>query len=105
MTIHNEAEVKTWNENPMQFWQNQLHFAIWAASTGSVNRLLSDVSHLLDPYQFAYRAKSGVEDAKLSILNSTYKHLELPESYVRILLADFSSAFNTIQPYILLEKL
>ena len=70
-----------------------------------LNRLVSDVGHLLDPYQFAYRARRGVEDAKLCILNSVYKHLELPGSYVRILFADFSSAFNTIQPHILLKKL
>ena len=70
-----------------------------------LNFLMCEVSHLLDPYQFAYRARRGVEDAKLCILNSIYKHLELPKSYVRILFVDFSSAFNTIQPHILLEKL
>ena len=61
-----------------------------------LNNLLYNVNHLLDPYQFAYRARRGVEDAKLCILNSVYKHLELPKSYVRILFVDFSSAFNTI---------
>ena len=44
-------------------------------------------------------------DATLSLLNTVYNHLETPKSYVRILFVDFSSAFNTIQPHILLGKL
>lgn len=32
------------------------------------------------------------------------KHLECP-TYARLLLSDFSSAFNLIQPHILLKKL
>ena len=38
------------------------------------------------------------------MLNSVYKHLETPKSYARILFVDFSSAFNTIQPHLLLRK-
>ena len=53
----------------------------------------------LDPLQFAYRSGRGVDDAKVFILNTLYRHLE------RILFADFSSAFNTIQPHILANKL
>ena len=34
-----------------------------------------------------------------------YKHIDKPRTYCRILFVDFSSAFNTIQPSILLEKL
>lgn len=34
-----------------------------------------------------------------------YKHLEKPKSHVRLLFADFSSAFNKIQPHILIERL
>ena len=33
------------------------------------------------------------------------KHLENPAGYARLLFIDFSSAFNLIQPHILLEKL
>ena len=70
-----------------------------------IKYLLSEVSELLDPLQFAYRARRGVEDACITLLNNIYKHLENPESYVRILFVDFSSAFNTIQPHLLMEKL
>ena len=55
----------------------------------------------LDPLQFAYRSGRGVDDAKLFILNTLYRHLEGPQTHGRILFADFSSAFNTIQPHIL----
>ena len=34
-----------------------------------------------------------------------YKHLDSPGNYCRTLFVDFSSAFNTIQPRILIEKL
>ena len=59
----------------------------------------------LDPLQFAYRSGRDMYDAKLFILNTLYRHLEGPETHVRILFADFSSAFNTIQPHILANKL
>lgn len=59
---------------------------------------------LMDPLQFAYRARRGVDDAKIFILDSIHKHLELPDSSARLLFADFSSAFNTLQPHILATK-
>ena len=33
------------------------------------------------------------------------QHLQKAKSYVRILFGDFSSAFNTIEPYVLLKRL
>ena len=67
--------------------------------------ILSAAEPILDPLQFAYRAKRGVEDAKLFLLDKLYKHLELPQSHARILFADFSLAFNTMQPHTLAQKL
>lgn len=67
--------------------------------------LRSQVDHALDPLQFAYRELSGVEDAVLFMLHWAYTHLDYPESYVRVMLLDFSSAFNTIRPRILGDKL
>ena len=58
--------------------------------------MLPQVEHLLDPLQFAYRAKRSVEDATLSLLNVILEHLERRGSYARIVFVDFSSAFNTI---------
>ena len=59
----------------------------------------------LDPLQFAYKTKRGVEDAVLVFVNNALKHMKSPKTFVRILFIDFSSAFNTIQPHIMVEKL
>ena len=39
------------------------------------------------------------------LLNSLYHHLEGPLTLARLLIIDFYSAFNTIQPQLLVEKL
>ncbi|XP_055863995.1 uncharacterized protein LOC106080210 isoform X1 [Biomphalaria glabrata] len=67
--------------------------------------LLNDLCNKLDPLQFAYQKGKGVDDAILNILNCVYKHLDLPNTYVRLLFMDFSSAFNTIQLHLLIEKM
>ncbi|KAF7665153.1 hypothetical protein LDENG_00151510, partial [Lucifuga dentata] len=58
-----------------------------------------------DPHQFAYRANRSTEDAITLALQSTLSHLDQPGTYVRLLFIDFSSAFNTIIPDILIKKL
>ena len=55
--------------------------------------------------QFAYRAKRGVSDATITLLNLLFEHLNVSKKHARLLFVDFSSAFNTIQPHILVEKL
>ena len=52
-----------------------------------------------DPLQFAYKPNRSIEDAILALLHNTFLHANNPKSYVRILFADFSSAFNTIKPF------
>ena len=59
----------------------------------------------LDPLQFAYRTNKGIENAKLLILDKALKHLEKAKVHVKLLFADFSSAFNQLQPHILIERL
>ncbi|KAI4899250.1 hypothetical protein NFI96_000608 [Prochilodus magdalenae] len=63
------------------------------------------VQPLLDPLQFAYQPRLGVEDAIIYLLNRVYAHLDKPASTVRVMFFDFSSAFNTIQPALLGDKL
>ncbi|KAK3520977.1 hypothetical protein QTP86_031267 [Hemibagrus guttatus] len=60
---------------------------------------------LLDPLQFAYRANRSVDDAVNMALHFILQHLDSPGSYARILFVDFSSAFNTIIPALLRDKL
>ena len=67
--------------------------------------LKAEVNLSLDPYQFAYRQGRGTDDAINSITHFTVKHLECPKAYARILFIDFSSAFNTLQPHLLISKL
>ncbi|XP_078252377.1 uncharacterized protein LOC144592039 isoform X1 [Rhinoraja longicauda] len=52
----------------------------------------------MDPLQFAYQTRIGVEDTIIYLRNRVLSHLEKPDSTVRIMFFDFSSAFNTIQP-------
>ena len=67
--------------------------------------LLNEVGDSLDPFQFAYKAKRNVEDAVLCFCNTLLKHLDKQRTYARVLFIDFSSAFNTMQPHLLIEKL
>ncbi|KAK3508089.1 hypothetical protein QTP70_013446 [Hemibagrus guttatus] len=67
---------------------------------------LKDITDpLLDPLQFAYRANRSVDDAVNMALHFILQHLNSPGSYARILFVDFSSAFNTIIPALLRDKL
>nr|KAG5700341.1 hypothetical protein BaRGS_029593 [Batillaria attramentaria] len=68
-------------------------------------RLTNETQDLFDPLQFAYRRGRSVEDAVITLLHDTVTHLEQPKSYARILYVDFSSAFNTIQPHLMVQKL
>ena len=67
--------------------------------------LKSQVAEKLDPFQFSYRAKRGTDDACLTLLNYLSKHLSGNHTYARILMIDFSSAFNSIEPFVLLKRL
>ncbi|KAK3547774.1 hypothetical protein QTP86_029917 [Hemibagrus guttatus] len=67
---------------------------------------LKDITDpLLDPLQFAYKANRSVDDAVNMALHFILQHLDSPASYARILFVDFSSAFNTIVPALLRDKL
>ena len=69
------------------------------------NKLTASLADRMDPLQFAYKAKRGVEDATLTLLDLILSHMDSSGNFVRILFMDFSSAFNTIQPHILLKRL
>ncbi len=59
----------------------------------------------LDPLQFAYRPNRSTDDCNFLTLHLALTHLENKDSYVRMLFIDFSSAFNTIIPQQLINKL
>lgn len=58
-----------------------------------------------DPHQFAYRANRSTEDAIALALNVALSHLEHSGNCVRMLFIDYSSAFNTVVPDLLMEKM
>ena len=70
-----------------------------------LGRLQLQTQHALDPLQFAYKQNRSTDDATLTLLHNAYTHLDTPKSFVRILFIDFSSAFNTIQPHLMILKL
>ena len=70
-----------------------------------LKHLLNYSSSHIDPLQFAYRSKRGVEDAVLLYLHKMYSHLDKSKTYVRSTFVDFSSAFNTIVTHLLTKKL
>ncbi|KAI4873724.1 hypothetical protein NFI96_000464 [Prochilodus magdalenae] len=70
-----------------------------------LEQLRPTVQPLLDPLQFAYQPRLGVEDAIIYLLNRVYAHLDKPASTVRVMFFDFSSVFNTIRPALLGDKL
>eukprot|EP00061_Rhincodon_typus_P009646 g33302.t1 len=58
-----------------------------------------------DPLQFAYRRNRSTEDAISRALHSSLEHLDKKDTYIRLLLVDYSSAFNTIIPSRLIANL
>ncbi|KAK3561941.1 hypothetical protein QTP86_019064 [Hemibagrus guttatus] len=59
----------------------------------------------LDPMQFACHPNRSTVDAITTTLHLALTHLDNKDSYVRMLFIDYSSAFNTIIPQHLTEKL
>ena len=59
----------------------------------------------MDTYQFAYTEHRSVDDATIACVHHITEHLDKPKNYARALFIDFSSAFNTILPDILMQKL
>ena len=58
-----------------------------------------------DSLQFAYHPNRSTDDAISIALNTAFSHLDKRNTYVRILLIDYSSGFNTIVPTKLIAKL
>lgn len=67
--------------------------------------LLEYVASSQDNHQYAYKSKRSTKDACIVLDYLIRKHLDEPRSYARILFIDYSSAFNTILPDVLINKL
>ncbi len=68
--------------------------------------ICSSIPATLDPLQFAYRLNRSTDDAISQVLHSSLTHIDSKNgNYVRLLFIDYSSAFNTIVPTKLADKL
>ncbi len=70
-----------------------------------MQKIKTSLPNTLDLLQFAYRPNRSTDDAISTTLHLALTHLENKDSYVRMLFIDFSSAFNTIIPQQLINKL
>ncbi len=70
-----------------------------------MHNIKNNLPNTLDPLQFAYCPNRSTDDAISSTLHLALTHLENKDLYVRMLFIDFSSAFNTIIPQQLINKL
>ena len=67
-----------------------------------INNIISDT---LDPLQFAYRLNRSTGDAISITLHPALHHLDKRNTYVGMLLIDYSAALNTLVPSKLITKL
>jgi hypothetical protein len=70
-----------------------------------LKQLTAQTSSQMDPNQFAYRPGRSVDDATALLMHRILTHVDKPGNYARVLYIDFSSAFNTMRPSILCDKL
>ena len=63
------------------------------------------IPETLDPLQFVKQTNRSTDDAISIALHTALSHLDKRNTYVRMLLIDYSSAFNTIVPSKLITKL
>ena len=63
------------------------------------------IPETLDTLQFAYRPNRSTDDAISIALHTALSHQDIMNTYVRMLFIDYSSAFNTIVPSKLINKL
>ncbi len=71
-----------------------------------MNHICSSTPVTLEPLQFAYRPNRSTDDAISQVLHSSLTQIDSKnDNYVRLLLIDYSSAFNTTVPIKLAVKL
>ena len=70
-----------------------------------IQQLTKFVEDKLNIFQFAYKRNRSTEDAVVTLIHFILKHLDKPKCKAGALFFDFISAFNTIQPELLLAKM
>ena len=70
-----------------------------------MSHIKEDIPDTIDPLQFAYRQNRSTDDTVNAAIHTALSHLEHRDTYVQMLFVDYSSAFNTVIPSRLTEKL
>ena len=60
---------------------------------------------IMDELQFAYLPNGSTDDAIATLIHELTEHLDRGSNYARCLSIGYSSAFNTMQPHILINGL
>ena len=68
-------------------------------------KISSHTKPIMDKLQFAYLPNRSTDDATTTLIHELSQHLDRESKYARCLLIDYSSAFNTMQPHTLINRL
>ena len=68
-------------------------------------KITTHAQPVMDKLQFAYQANRSTDDAIITFIHEIAQHLDDDSTYSRSLFIDYSSAFNTMQPHILISRL
>ena len=68
-------------------------------------KISSCTKPIMDTMQLAYQSKESINNATTTLIHDLTQHLDDKSKYARCLLIDYSSAFNTMQPHILVNRL
>ena len=60
---------------------------------------------VMDNLQFAYQANQSTDDVIITLIHEIAQHLDGKSKYARSLFIDYSCAFSTMQPHILISRL
>ena len=68
-------------------------------------KISASTKPFMDTLQFAYQPNRSTDDAIITLIHEIAQHLDGDSKYARSLFIDYSSAFNTMQPHILIQRL
>lgn len=104
---HAQRLTNSYNKTSAQTGQQQLsewllndqgHFKAKCFEWLVLKHIKSTLPPTLDQHQYAYRGNRSTEDAISTALHTALIDLEQKGTYVRMLLIDYSSLFNTVVP-------
>ena len=68
-------------------------------------KITTHTQPVMDKMQFAYQANRSTDYAIITLIHEIAQQLDVDSTYARSLFIDYSSAFNTMQPHIIISRL